>query len=195
MSENMTTREAIAEIAQELRDEWVVCTTGYTCRDMQAVADRPENFYLIGAMGVAASVGLGLALRNRSAAVVVLDGDGSILMGLGALAMVGGLEPANLLHVVLDNEAFASTGGQGTYSSKVRLDALAASAGYRCVRRAQQPGEARSAFRALRAERGPSFLLLKCRQDAGEPMARVRIPPEEMTARFREASHAERKEK
>ncbi len=180
----MTTREAIGVLARELREEPVVCTTGFTCRDAQHWGDRPGNFYMIGSMGIAASMGLGIALCKPGSRVVVFDGDGSVLMGLGVLAMVGSLRPANLVHVVFDNEAFASTGGQPTCSGAVPLDRLAGAAGYAAVRRAQSPEELQTQWTQLRDVKGPVFLLVKCRPDAGPPAERVRLEPEEITNRL-----------
>lgn len=180
----MTTREAIGILSRELRDEPVVCTTGYTCRDAQHWGDRPGNFYMIGSMGVAASMGLGVALAKPGSRVVVFDGDGSVLMGLGVLAMIGSLKPSNLLHVVFDNEVFASTGGQPTCSGSVPLDRLAEGAGYTAVRRAQSPEELRRHWAHLRGAGGPAFLLVKCRPDLGPPAGRVRLEPEEITNRW-----------
>jgi len=185
----MTTREAIKAIAGQLTDEWVVCTTGYTCRDMQAVADRAANFYMIGSMGVAASIGLGLALRCPNRSVVVLDGDGAVLMGLGNLPMIGVLTPKNLIHVVLDNEVFASTGGQMTYARRVSLDGLAKSSGYPLVERVDRLDQISGVWRQVSQRKGPAFILLKCQPDAGPPMERVRLAPEEITSRFKEAAH------
>ena len=180
----MTTREAIGILTRELKEEPVVCTTGFTCRDAQHWGDRPGNFYMIGSMGTAASMGLGIALSKPETRVVVFDGDGSILMGLGVLAMIGSLKPANLVHVLFDNEAFASTGGQPTYSSSVALDRLAEGAGYAAVRRVGSAEELRSQWAQLRGVRGPVFLLVKCRQDSGPPAERVRLQPEEITNRM-----------
>ena len=186
----MTTREAIGIIAWKLDRELVVCTTGYTCRDMQAASDRPENFYMIGSMGLAASIGLGVALSKPRAKVVVFDGDGSVLMGLGSLPMVGVLAPGNLIHLVFDNGVFASTGNQPTYSGSIPLDRLAVSCGYRQVARAETPEELAGEWERLRSGAGPAFLLVKCRPDAGAPAERVRLQPESITERFMEAVHA-----
>lgn len=186
----MTTREAIQIVAKKLKGELVVCTTGYTCRDVQACADRPGNFYMIGSMGLAASVGLGVALSKPRAKVVVFDGDGAVLMGLGNLPAIGTLSPANLIHVVFDNEVFASTGNQPTYSGSVSLDGLAAAAGYRQVGRAATAEELERAWDKIRNGAGPAFLLVKCRPDEGPPADRVRLEPEAITNRFMEAVHA-----
>ncbi|MBI3333368.1 MAG: sulfopyruvate decarboxylase subunit beta [Candidatus Omnitrophica bacterium] len=183
----MTTREAIGIVARELTDELVVCTTGYTCRDMQAAADRAANFYMIGSMGCAASIGLGMALSSPGRRVLVLDGDGALLMGLGVLPMVGTLKPRNLIHLVLDNGVFASTGNQPTYSRSVALDSLARAAGYSVLKRAETAEELKRGWGEVRSQAGPIFFLVKCRPDAGQPMERVRLSPEAITDRFREA--------
>ena len=186
----MTTREALGIVARQITDELVVCTTGYTCRDMQALCDRPANFYMIGSMGLAAPIALGIALALPDRPVAVFDGDGAVLMGLGALPMIGSLKPKHLAHVVFDNEAFASTGNQPTYSGKVSLDALAAAAGYPAVRRAQTPEEIVSHWGRIRGGEGPVFLLVKCRPDSGSPLERIRRDPEAITAGFMEAAEA-----
>ena len=186
----LSTREAIRIAAGRLKEGLAVCTTGYTCRDMQACGDRPGNFYMIGSMGLAASLGLGIALSKPEARVVVFDGDGAVLMGLGALPAIGTLAPANLLHVVFDNGVFASTGNQPTYSRSVALDKLAIASGYRQVGRAATAEELAEAWDRLRAGAGPAFLLVKCRPDAGPPEERVRLEPEAITRRFMEAIHA-----
>ena len=186
---SMTTRDAIGIVAAQLSGEIAVGTTGFTCRDMQAAADRDRNFYMIGSMGLAASFGLGLALAKPRATVVVFDGDGAALMGLGNFAMIGALKPRNLIHLVFDNEVFASTGKQPTYSATVPLDAVAAASGYPVVRCAQLPEQVSQVWREVRELPGPSFVLIKCTPDAGAPKERVRLSPEQITTRFMEAVH------
>src|SRR6059058_1686567 len=88
--------------------------------------DRPRNFYMWNSMGMASSIGLGLAIARPDLRVVVLDGDGSILMNLGSLATIGLLKPSNLVVVVMDNEEYATTGGQPTHTAHgADLDAAA----------------------------------------------------------------------
>lgn len=187
----MTTAEAIKILAGELTEELVVATTGYTCRDLQAARDRKENFYMIGSMGIAASIGLGVALTRPERRVVIFDGDGSVLMALGTLPMVGTLRPNNFAHIVFDNEVFASTGNQPTYSSSVDLDRLAQSSGYPMVSRAQDPQDLKARWQEiqsrLRSQQGPAFLLVKCRPNEAKPAPRVAPSPQELTNRFMEA--------
>jgi sulfopyruvate decarboxylase subunit beta len=92
----------------------IVASLGHPAYDLFAAGDRPQNFYTWGSMGVASSIGVGLALAKPEMRVFVVDGDGSLLMNLGSLATIGLLQPANLVLVVMDNEAYATTGGQPT---------------------------------------------------------------------------------
>jgi len=92
----------------------IVASLGHPAYDLFAAGDRPQNFYTWGSMGLASSLGLGLALARPDLPVFVLDGDGSLLMNLGSLATIGLLQPPNLLLIVMDNEEYATTGGQAT---------------------------------------------------------------------------------
>lgn len=186
----MTTPEALARIIPELTDELVIHTTGYICRDSCAVKDRPENFYMIGSMGLAASIGLGLAQARPSRRVIVFDGDGALLMGLGTLAMASTMRLANFAHVVFDNEAYASTGHQPTHSREVPLEALARASGYRWVARADSPAVLAEQFRAMRRAAGPTFLLVKCVDRAGAPSSRIPHEPPAITRRLMDAAAA-----
>jgi phosphonopyruvate decarboxylase len=104
--------EALAVALKQLGDEPVIHANGYICRESCALVDRPQNFYMLGSMGLASAIGLGLALARPGRPCVVFDGDGNLLMNLGVIATVGSLRPANFLHVVFDNEVDGSTGNQ-----------------------------------------------------------------------------------
>ena len=110
----MTRLEATRLIVELAGEAPIVASLGHPAYDLFAAGDRPENFYTWGSMGLASSVGLGLALARPDLRVFVLDGDGSLLMNLGSLATIGLLQPANLVVVVMDNEEYATTGGQPT---------------------------------------------------------------------------------
>jgi thiamine pyrophosphate-dependent acetolactate synthase large subunit-like protein len=101
-------------IVEHAGDACIVASLGHPAYDLFAAGDRPRNFYTWGSMGVASSIGLGLALARPDTRVIVIDGDGSLLMNLGSLATIGLLQPANLVVVVMDNEEYATTGGQPT---------------------------------------------------------------------------------
>ena len=94
--------------------EPIVASLGHPAYDLFAAGDRPANFYTWGSMGLASSIGLGLALARPDLRVFVLDGDGSLLMNLGSLATIGWTRPANLVLIVWDNEVYGTTGGQDT---------------------------------------------------------------------------------
>ena len=112
----------------------VISGLGSSSYDVFAAGDRPENFYLWGAMGGAAAVGLGLALAQPQRSVVVITGDGEQLMGLGALATIGAQRPANLSIVVLDNGHFGETGMQRSHTSMgTSLAAVARGCGFNNV--------------------------------------------------------------
>jgi phosphonopyruvate decarboxylase len=119
----------------------VVATTGYTGRELYATDDLPNQFYMVGSMGCAVSVGLGLAAVRPERRVIVLDGDGAALMRLGAFATVGYERPENLVHVVLDNGLHESTGGQSTVSRSIDFPGLAAACGYERVETVTAPDE------------------------------------------------------
>jgi thiamine pyrophosphate-dependent acetolactate synthase large subunit-like protein len=105
---------ALQVLHRHLRDELVVAGLGNPAYDLFNAGDRPEQFYLWGGMGLAPSVGLGVALAAPTATVVAMEGDGGVLMNLGALATIGAVQPRNLVLIVWDNRAFDLTGGQPT---------------------------------------------------------------------------------
>lgn len=117
----------------------IVATTGYTGRELYSLGDRPGNLYVVGSMGCASSVALGLAIARPQHRVIVVDGDGAALMRLGALSCIGAEQPPNLVHVVLDNGQHESTGGQQTVTDVTDLAAVAAACGYPVVERATDP--------------------------------------------------------
>src|SRR5947207_15968236 len=110
----MTRLEATKLTVELAGDAVIIASLGHPAYDLFAAADRPRNFYAWGSMGLASSIGLGLALARPDLRVLVLEGDGSLLMNLGSLATVGLLRPPNLVVVVMDNEEYATTGGQPT---------------------------------------------------------------------------------
>jgi thiamine pyrophosphate-dependent acetolactate synthase large subunit-like protein len=110
----MNRLEATRVVVELAGEAPIVASLGHPAYDLFAAGDRPQNFYTWGSMGLASSIGLGLALAQPDLRVFVLDGDGSLLMNLGSLATIGLLQPTNLVLVVMDNEEYATTGGQPT---------------------------------------------------------------------------------
>jgi len=124
-----------------LDTDLIIATTGYTGRELYATGDHPNQLYMVGSMGCAVSVGLGLAVARPERRVIVLDGDGAALMRLGALATVGYERPGNLVHILLDNGLHESTGGQSTVSRSLDFSALAAACGYERVEAVARPDQ------------------------------------------------------
>jgi thiamine pyrophosphate-dependent acetolactate synthase large subunit-like protein len=142
---------------------------------------------MIGSMGLASSIGLGLALARPQRRVLVLDGDGNVLMNPGALASIAAAAPANLLHLCFDNGAHASTGGQRTISDRIRLEELARAAGYRAATRVETREALAAALPGFLSATGPAFLLVRIAL-GGAPGPRVPHDPDAMTARLRRAA-------
>jgi thiamine pyrophosphate-dependent acetolactate synthase large subunit-like protein len=178
---------AIGAVLELLRDELVVVCNGFPSREAYALCDRPENFYMIGSMGVAPAIGLGVALAQPRRKVLILDGDGNVLMGMGTLATIGALKPKNVLHVVFDNEVYGSTGNQPTISQVVRLDHIAKAAGYLNVERVRELDDLVYAVKSMLKQDGPSFLLAKV-SELADDVGRVALEPPAMTERFRNAA-------
>ncbi len=182
--------EALRAAVEALGSEPVIHANGYVCRESFAVRDRPENFYMIGSMGLASSIALGLALARPAQPAIVFDGDGNLLMNLGILPMIGDAgrqgRPRRFVHIVFDNGVYGSTGGQPSPGQATRLDAVAAAAGYaRAICVATARGISDALTEALRSE-GPSFILARVTAEE-KPAPRIPYPPEEIRDRFRRA--------
>jgi sulfopyruvate decarboxylase beta subunit len=173
----------MAALLELLTDQALIVCNGFPSREVFKLKDRPGNFYMIGSMGVAAAIGLGVALAKPAKTVVVFDGDGNVLMGMGTLATVGALKPKNFIHVVFDNEVYGSTGNQPTVSRIVPLDQVAKAAGYRNVERVREREDLVYEFKDMLRQEGPSFLLVKVTEQV-EDVDRVMLEPPEMTRRF-----------
>jgi len=154
----MNYREAITTITELLDDQVVICANGLISRETFTIKDRTENFYMIGSMGMASSIGLGVALNKPSKKIIILEGDGNLLMNLGSLPMAGSLQPENLLHIVLDNEVYASTGNQPTISNTIELEEIAKSARYAYVKKVSTNEDLKREMTHTLEKEGPSFL-------------------------------------
>lgn len=161
----------------------VLATTGYTGRELYALSDRSNQLYLVGAMGCASSVALGLALARPDLRIIVLDGDGAILMRLGALATIGHTATPNLVHILLDNACHESTGGQLTVSNSIRLASIASACGYPVAATLNDPDALADMLRT--APSGPVFIRVRIKSGVPEKLPRPASMPAEVTARLR----------
>ena len=177
--------EAIETITETLRgDELVISANGMISRELFAAKDSPKNFHLLGSMGLASSVGFGLAYNLPNQKIVVLDGDGNILMNLGSLATIGHFVPRNIVHIVLDNEMHASTGGQPTVSNTARLEEIASAAGYQVVRKVSTIEDLRAVVSEVLSSEKLSFVLAKLEKGEKE-VPRVSYEPTHLKDRFK----------
>ena len=130
----MKRADCIRALYPELGDRLVVTIMGATAQELYDLGHRESFFYLQHAMGLASSIGLGLAVNRPEAKVVVLDGDGSVLMNLGGLATLARYRPANLTHIVFDNGSLLSTGGFASHTTAGITDLAAIARGAGCPR-------------------------------------------------------------
>ncbi len=172
-------REAITAVLARDPSALTVTTCGYITRDVYNIADRARNFYLVGSMGMAGPIGLGIALADPDRRVVVFDGDGSFAMNLGCLPMIAEHRP-DLVHVVLDNGAHESTGGQRTAALGDPV-ALALAAGYAAAHRVETLDE----LATLDLTRTPALVHVPCRPRDHAAGRRVALTPQELVSRFR----------
>ena len=168
-------------------DDLVLSTTGMISREVFATDDRAGNFYMLGSMGLLSSFGLGLAMLKPEQRVFILEGDGSALMNLGALPLIARERPANLVHVILDNEAYESTGAQPSISSEVDLAEVARSCGYKRVVRVEDIEALESALLECGGGPGPYLIMVKAAIAPVKDIPRVSHSPTDIRDRFRSA--------
>lgn len=176
---------AIEKILEQVESgDVVLSTTGMISREVFQTKDRPGNFYMLGSMGLLSSFGLGLALLQPDRRVFVLEGDGSALMSLGTLPLIATEQVANLIHLVLDNEAYESTGGQPSISADVDLSQIAKNSGYRHVVRVDNIEDLEDALTRSRNRPGPQFILAKVGIAPVPDISRVNLTPIEIRDRL-----------
>ena len=160
--------EALQEIMKAITDEPVVCNLGHPAQEIFAIRDRPQNFYMLGSMGLASSIAHGLALCSRGK-VVVIDGDASVTMNLGGFATIGHTRPKNLVQIIIDNGANGSTGFQPSFTAgNLRLDQIAKAAGItRVIVVTAQKDITPTVSAALAEDLGPTVILV--RTEVGMP--------------------------
>ena len=185
MRNEIDRREAVAELLRDPGDLLVVAGLGAAAYDVGAAGDRPLNFYLWGAMGGAAMIGLGLAQAQPERRVLVITGDGEMLMGMGALATIAAAGVTNLAIAVLDNACYGETGSQSSHTGHgADLAGIAAACGWKAAATATSMGEVAALRPRLRRER--LFAVIRI-----SPEEKPRfLPPKDgayLTDRFRRA--------
>jgi phosphonopyruvate decarboxylase len=160
----------------------LIATTGYTGRELFSIADRPNHIYMVGSMGCASSLGLGLALARPDLHVIIIDGDGAALMRMGNFATIGTYAGTNLTHILLDNEVHDSTGAQATVSANVTFAKIAEACGYAVAFEGDDISLINDLFVDDNGE-GPRFGHLKIRAGTIDDLPRPDISPREVLRR------------
>ena len=182
---SLSREEAVRIVIDNLRgEEVVIATTGKMSRELFECrkADKQgtgKDFYNLGSMGCAASIALGIALQKPKKKIFVFDGDGAVLMKMGALATIGHYLPKNFYHIIFDNEAHDSTGGQPTVSNTVNFGRVAKSCGYRNSRIAASERQLKKRLINMKNTNGPAILLVKVRKGARQDLGRPTTTPDE----------------
>jgi phosphonopyruvate decarboxylase len=185
--------DVLATILKRVSNQVVVTSTGYLSRQVFALRDRVRNVYLTGSMGLTASFALGVdSAYEGMPGVVVIDGDGSALMHLGSLATVATFGGSRYKHVVIDNNAYASTGGQPSSSGSVSFSQLAIAAGYRAAANAAEFGSIDRAVEWLFGVTGPALLEVDVAL-ATSDVPRVNINPSDRVRRLRRSLQRKRR--
>ena len=178
----MNRKDSMETILKHFQNSPIVSANGFISRDLFNVQDKKSNFYMIGSMGLASSIGLGLALKNPKKTILVFDGDGNILMNLGSITTIGTKKPKRLIHVVFDNSIHDSTGGQPTNSKYVEIKKLGLASNYQ-VFSISTKNKLESILQKIKKIDGPIMLVIKIKKntDIGK---RVSIEPVLIRNRF-----------
>ncbi len=171
----MMQRFELLKVISEMRTDEIVVATMSAIKDWSKLSSSPLDFYVAGAMGYASSVGLGLSLAQTSRKVIVLDGDGSLLMNLGTLVTIAAVQPDNLIHFVLENQLYEVPGGIPLPGvGKHNLAAFARAAGFSKVYEFDQFTDFREHVGPILREPGPTFVSLRVNRGPSGPFPTIR---------------------
>ena len=181
----MIRKTAIAIALEHIEfDDRIISANGFISRDLFSISDTRPAFYMIGSMGLASSIGLGIALKDPGRKVFVFDGDGNILMNLGSLTTVGSLKPKNLIHVVFDNSVHESTGSQPTNTNFVSIEKIAKASNYIHTFTVRTEDNFEKILHKIKKLKGPIMIVVKIQKSDAERSGRISISPVEIKERF-----------
>jgi len=164
----------------------LIGTTGKVGRELFALGHRANQLYIVGSMGCASGIGLGVSLCQDKRNVIILDGDGATLMKMGTIATIGHYRPKNLLHIILDNESHESTGGQATVSGTVDFANIARYSSYRMAFRCDTDSELERIVKMARDMDGPTLIHVKVAIGSDPGLLRPDITPVQAKQQFME---------
>ena len=183
VTQELPTRQAVLRelVANtDVMETVLIASTGFAGRELYAIEDRPNHFYMVGSMGCASSLGLGLSIVRPDKKIIVIDGDGAALMRMGNFATAGAYAGTNFYHLLLDNQAHESTGGQATVSSAINFPAIAGSCGYRAVFAAGEIWQ----FSQFLKSSAPAFMHIKTSRGVPDGLPRPAIKPADIARRL-----------
>ena len=181
----MIRKQAVEIICKKIKEDIIVSANGFISRDVFSSLEKNTNFYMIGSMGLASSIGLGIALKKPKKRVFVFDGDGNILMNLGSLITIGTLNPKNLVHLIFDNKAHESTGGQPTQANKVNISEIAKITNY-TIFSVQTKQSLEKTLKKIQTVKGPILIHILIKKGKAKS-SRVDIEPNIIKSRFMNA--------
>lgn len=180
----MKRKEALDAIMEAVSDyDAIISSTGLISRQLYQDHDSRQQFYMPGSMGLASSIGLGIAINKPDKRIIIVDGDASLLMNLGSLVTVSYIAPKNLVHIVLDNNAYGSCSEEPTTSETAKLDEIAKTVGYRNVCKVDSEERLKDAIKSSHDD-GPYFILAKIELGGERHLARP-LKLEEIKERFK----------
>lgn len=188
----MKREEALRCLLSLIDKSLIISTTGKTSRELFELraehGHTQRDFLTVGAMGHTASIALGAALGNPDKQIVCIDGDGSVLMHMGALPVIGGIAPKNLVHILLNNAAHESVGGQPTVADKVNFKSIAFASGYKDYHVASNPADIAAAWMAIQDQQGPVLFEIKIATGSRDDLGRPTSTPQENKKAFMQAA-------
>lgn len=165
----MIRSEVLREIAPIIRDHLVICNIGLPSQELHLIDDQPSNFYMLGTMGLASSIGLGVALAQNKK-VISIDGDGSVLTNFGTLPTIANNVADNFILLIIDNGSYGSTGDQPTYAGKkTSLTKVAEACGCENVVECQAADASKTIENALASDK---MTIIVCKCESGN----VKVP-------------------
>jgi phosphonopyruvate decarboxylase len=186
--ENRMSRFETIRVIREAfcNDDAIIATAGKIGRELFTLGDTKNQLYVVGSMGCAAGIGFGIQYVKPNQRVIVLDGDGAVLMKMGTIATIGYYKPEQFVHIILDNETYESTGGQRSVSPTVDFCHIAAACGYRQCYRADTKSDLISAINSLTEFIGPSLIHVKVSSGSASDLGRPTLKPYQVKERFME---------
>lgn len=179
--------EALKQVRNSAdKDTLILATTGLTGRELYELGDTNNQLYMVGSMGCVSSIGLGLAIAQPTKKVIAIDGDGALLMRMGTMATIGYYKPANLYHLLLDNQSHESTGTQFTVSSGVDFVEIAKATSYVQINKLNNIKDLKRSLINWHNDKQLTFSYLKTLVGTSPTLGRPSVTPEQVKERFME---------